>query len=89
MEIYYIFQYIYHQVKILVTSIKDYLTFFISHIIVFMRGRLECVLHSFSLNPGFIPLGFPRKVFNETDYDTKGCCTLFPSLEFFFHHVFL
>jgi len=49
-----------------------------------MRGRQKCVLHSFSLNHGFIPLGFPGKVFNEADYDTKGCCTLFPSLEFFF-----
>jgi len=40
-------------------------------------------MHSFSLNHGFIPLGFPGKVFNEVDYDTKGCCTLFPSLRFF------
>ena len=48
-----------------------------------MRGRHKCVLHSFSLNHGFIPLSFPGKVFNEADYDTKGCCTLFPSLKFF------
>jgi len=40
-------------------------------------------MHSFSLNHGFISLGFPGKVFNEADYNTKGCCTLFPSLEFF------
>ena len=40
-----------------------------------MRGRLKCVMHSFSLNHGFIPLGFPGKVFNKTDYDTKGCRT--------------
>ena len=37
----------------------------------------------FFLNQGFIPLGFSGKVFNEGDYHTKGCCTLFPSLEFF------
>jgi hypothetical protein len=37
----------------------------------------------FSLNQGRIPLRFPSKVFNEADYHTKGCCTLFPSLEFF------
>jgi len=48
-----------------------------------MRGRHKCVLRSFFLNQGFIPLGFPGKVFNEADYHTKGCCTLFPSLEFF------
>ena len=48
-----------------------------------MRGRQKYVLHSFSLNQGFIPLGFSGKVFNEADYDTKGCCTLFPSLIFF------
>ena len=34
-----------------------------------MRGRQKYVLHSFSLNHGFIPLGFPG--------------TLFPSLIFF------
>ena len=48
-----------------------------------MRGRQKCVLHSFSPNHGLFPLGFPGKVFNEADYDTKGFCTLFPSLEFF------
>ena len=80
MEIYHIFLYSHRQVKVLVTIIKDYLTFFTLHIIVFMRGRLKCVLHSFSLNHGFISLGFSGKVFNEADYDTKGCCTLFPSL---------
>ena len=48
-----------------------------------MRGRHECVLQSFFLNHGFIPLDFPSKVFNEAEYDIKGCCTLFPSLEFF------
>ena len=37
--------------------------FFTSYIIVFMRGRH--VLHSFSLHHGFVPLGFPGKVFNE------------------------
>ena len=47
-----------------------------------MRGRLKCVMHFFFLNHGFIPLGFSGKVFNEADYDTKSCCTLFPSLEF-------
>jgi len=31
-----------------------------------MRGRHKHVLHSFSLNQGFIQLGFPDKVFNET-----------------------
>jgi len=40
-------------------------------------------MHSFSLNQCFISFGFPGKVFNEADYHTKGCCTLFPSLEFF------
>ena len=53
-----------------------------------MRGRQECVLHS-SLNHGFIPLGFSGKVFNEADYYTKGCCTLFPFTRIFFHWVFL
>jgi len=46
-------------------------------------------LHSFSLNHGFIPLGFSGKVFNETYYDTKGCCTHFPSLRFFPIEFFL
>ena len=49
-----------------------------------MRGRQKCVLHFFSLNHGFISLGFPGNVFNEADYDIKGYCTIFPSLEFFF-----
>jgi hypothetical protein len=51
--------------------------------ITFMRGTHKCVLHSFSLNYDFIPLGFPGKFFNEVDYDTKRCCTLFPLLDFF------
>jgi len=48
-----------------------------------MRGRQQCVLHSFFLNHDFILMDFPSKVFNEADYDTKGCHILFPSLEFF------
>ena len=42
-----------------------------------MRGRQKCVLHSFSLNHGFITLGFPGKVFNEADYDTKDVVLFF------------
>ena len=53
-----------------------------------MRWRHKCVLHSFSLNHGFIPLGFPGKVFNWVDYDTKGFCTIFPPLEFFLTEFF-
>jgi len=34
-------------------------------------------------NRGFILFSFPGMVFNDAYYDTKGCCTLFPSLEFF------
>jgi len=57
--------------------------------IVFMKGRPKCVLHSVSLNHGFVPLSFPDKVFNETDYHTqKRYCTLFPSLEFFIIRFF-
>jgi hypothetical protein len=48
-----------------------------------MRGRHKYVLHSFSLHHGFIPLGFPGKVFNEAVHTHKGWCTLFPSLGFF------
>jgi len=53
--------------------------------IVFMRGRHKCVMHSFFLNHDFIPLSFLGEVFNEADYHTqKGYCTLFPSLRIFF-----
>jgi len=58
------------QVKTFEQLEQIYLTFFVSYIIVFMRGRHKCVLHSFSLNHGFIPLGFHGKVFNEADYCT-------------------
>jgi len=51
------------------------------------NGETKMCSALFSLNHGFIPLGFPGKVFNEADYDTKGCCTLFPSLRFS-HWVF-
>jgi len=67
----------------------NYLTSFVSYMIVLMRGRHKC-MHSISLNHCFISLGFHGKVFNEADYHTqKRYCTLFPSLEFFFHSAFL
>jgi len=59
------------------------LNFFISYIIVFMRGRQECFLQSFFLSHGFILMGFSGKVFNETYYDTKGCFTFFLYYKFF------
>ena len=45
------------------------------------------ILHSFFLRPGFVPLGFTGKVFNETIVSNpKEYCTLFL---IFSHGVFL
>ena len=41
---------------------------------VTIMGRIVkdvSILHSFSLHPGFIPLGFIRKVFNQTELTTS------------------
>ena len=47
-----------------------------------MRGRQKCVLHSFSFNHSFIPLGFPGKVFNEAVHTQKDI-VLFSFTRFF------
>jgi hypothetical protein len=52
-------------------------------IFVFMRGRNKCVLHSFFLHQGFVPLGFPGKVFNEAVRTQKDIVLFFLHYNFF------
>ena len=57
---------------------------------IFIRGR-KYALHSFFLGLGFIPMGFPDKVFNEAANNAyyKICVLFCPSLGFFSHMIFV
>ena len=47
------------------------------------------MLHSFSLSSGFVPLGFPDKVFNEARNSAyQRICVLFFFTRIFFHRFF-
>jgi hypothetical protein len=48
-----------------------------------MRGRNKCVMHSFFLHQGFVPLGFPGKVFNEAFHTQKDIVLFFLHYNFF------
>ena len=58
---------------------------------MFATGRVNYTLHSFSLGIGFIPMGFPGKIFNEAANKAynKICVLFFPSLKFFSTRFFL
>jgi hypothetical protein len=75
----YLFSQSHFHVEFYWTTDTKILVSFISDIIVFMRVRYKCVLHSFSLHHGFVPLSFPGKVFNEAVQTQK-------DVVFFFLH---